>query len=223
MEYSEGAVRDNLRNREGRRVFYLGREDSLSREAENYLIREGIQILPAEEARPQRYRLENGGYLEEKPEEMTHLNGEVLVPKTHPRILFRGEMDALEAQIMLCQLKLQGARKELGELLTLCREILRCDVLDSPLPEATLCGLTSDEIRRRSHRPQDFYGQPHFMPQWTDGEEILELNRLRTQVRRTELAAVRAFGGKRGDLIQALNRMSSMVYLLMIRRKKAGR
>lgn len=41
-----------------------------------------------------------GRELHEKPEEMTHLRGNQLVPKTHPRIAFRGKLDSLMAQLM---------------------------------------------------------------------------------------------------------------------------
>lgn len=34
---------------------------------------------------------------------MTHLHGNVLVPKTHPQIAFRGMLDSLEAKIMSLQ------------------------------------------------------------------------------------------------------------------------
>ena len=90
MLYSERAARDTIRNREGKRVFYLGKGDQLSSEARDFLNRERIEILPATAARPERYRLLGGGFTEEKPEHMTHLHGDVLVPKTHPRIAFRG-------------------------------------------------------------------------------------------------------------------------------------
>ena len=103
MLYTEESVRANIRNREGQRVFFLGSGDRLTAAARDYLTRERIPILSGETAKPDRYRLLNGGYLEEKPEQMTHLNGEVLVPKTHPRIEFRGKMDTLEAELLLCQ------------------------------------------------------------------------------------------------------------------------
>ena len=67
MLYSEEAVRANIRNRDGKRVFYLGKGDQLTSSARDFLSRERIEILPAEQARPQRYRLLNGGYAEEKP------------------------------------------------------------------------------------------------------------------------------------------------------------
>lgn len=228
MLWDEQAVRANIRNRDGKRVYYLGKGDQLTSTARDFLRRERIEILPGSQARPERYRLLSGGYAEEKPEHMTHLNGEVLVPKTHPRIRFRGKMDTLEAELILCQ-RIPGAPEgALGEILTLARKILRCDVLEEPLQQDTLCGLTQDEQRKRSHMPQDYYGQPHFMPQASDGPVIAGLNRARCFAREAELAAVEAFSDREGNLIRedipkALNRMSSMLYLLMIQEKAKSR
>ena len=224
MLWDEQAVRANIRNRDGKRVYYLGRGDQLTSTARDFLRRERIEILPGSQARPERYRLLSGGYAEEKPEHMTHLNGEVLVPKTHPRIRFRGKMDTLEAELILCQLVPGAPEGALGEILDLSRKILRCDVLEEPLRQDTLCGLTQDEQRERSHMPQDYYGQPHFMPQASDGSVIAGLNRARCFAREAELAAVEAFSDREGNLLRedipkALNRMSSMLYLLMIQEK----
>lgn len=224
MLWDEQAVRANIRNRDGKRVYYLGKGDQLTSTARDFLRRERIEILPGSQARPERYRLLSGGYAEEKPEHMTHLNGEVLVPKTHPRIRFRGKMDTLEAELILCQLVPGAPEGVLGEILDLSRKILRCDVLEEPLRQDTLCGLTQDEQRGRSHMPQDYYGQPHFMPQVSDGSVIAGLNRARCFAREAELTAVEAFSDRDGNLIRedipkALNRMSSMLYLLMIQEK----
>lgn len=224
MLWDEQAVRANIRNRDGKRVYYLGKGDQLTSTARDFLRRERIEILPGSQARPERYRLLSGGYAEEKPEHMTHLNGEVLVPKTHPRIRFRGKMDTLEAELILCQLVPGAPEGALGEILDLSRKILRCDVLEEPLRQDTLCGLTQEEQRGRSHMPQDYYGQPHFMPQASDGSVIAGLNRARCFAREAELAAVEAFSNRDGNLIRedipkALNRMSSMLYLLMIQEK----
>lgn len=219
MIFSVEAARDNIRNRDGARVFYLGSDDQLTWEARDYLRKEGIRVLPAEMARPERYRLESGGYLEEKPEHMTHLNGEVLVEKTHPRIGFRGAVDALEAELLLGILQMPALEKELQEVLSLARNILRCEVLDTPLQEEALFGLDEKALRSHSHFPQKFYGQPHFMPSAQDGEALLRLNRLRAMVRNTERALVAALP-ERTDLIRGMNRMSSGIYILMIRMKK---
>ncbi len=224
MLYNEEAARANIRNREGKRVFYLGKGDSLTSGARDYLSRERIEILPASQARPERYRLENGAWLEEKPEHMTHLNAEILVPKTHPRIVFRGKMDTLEAELILTQLADPGLVTPVGEILALARRIIRCDVLQEPLKEETLCGLTEQEQRKRSHFPQDYYGQPHFMSSAEDGAIIARINRARCAAREAELAAVAAFTDQTGcltrtDIPKALNRMSSMLYILMIQQK----
>ncbi len=210
MLWQERAVRENLRNRGGKRVFYLPKGDQLTSTAKDFLARERIELLPV----PGK---------QEKPEHMTHLNGDVLVPKTHPRIFFRGRLDTLESELILCQLAIPHLAKSLGEFLKLTREIIRCDVLEQPLAEWELLGMTEADLRRRSHIPQEYYGIPHFMPSAEDGEVIARLNHLRTQVRETELCAANAFPEGRGDIIQALNRMSSAVYLLMIQENAKGR
>ena len=53
---------------------------------------------------------------------------------------------------------------------------------------------------------------------------IARLNRLRALTRETELAAVAAFQDREGrptrtDILRALNRMSSLIYILMIEQK----
>ena len=221
MLYTEEAVRANLRNREGKRVFYLGKGDQLTSAARDWLSRERIPILPAEQARPERYQLQSGGFLEEKPEHMTHLRGNILVSKTHPVIRFRGKMDTLQAELILGQQGLPREKNRLGEILALSRTLIRCDVMQEPVPMEKLCGLTEQELHRRSHFPQDYYGKPHFMPEAADGATVARLNLLRCRVREAELAAAEAFEDSEGnclrpDILQALNRMSSMLYLMMI-------
>ena len=227
MLYTEEMVRMNIRTREGKRVFYLGKGDTLTPGARDWLSRERIGIFPAEQAKPAEYLLLNGAVLREKPEQMTHLTGNLLVMKTHPRIQFRGKMDSLEAELLLCQLECPSWREQLGEILALARMLIRCDVLDEPVTQDRLCGLTEQEQRERSHRPQDYYGQTHFMPEASDGAAVLHLNRCRTAARAAELAAAAAFTDEDGnctrvDILRALNRMSSMIYILMIR-QKSGR
>lgn len=219
MLYTLQQVKDNIRNREGKRVFYLGKADQLTSEARDYLTRERIALLPGQTAKKDRYRLLGGGYIEEKPEHMTHLNGEFLVEKTHPRILFRGAVDILEAELLLGIRQLPAWQKELTEVLSLARKLIACDVLEQPLQAETLGGLDEAQLRNRSHFPQEYYGQPHFMPQPTDSESVLLLNRLRSLTRQTELRAVAAFPD-RTDLVRALNRMSSFLYILMLREKE---
>ena len=220
MLWTETAVRENLRNRDGKRVFYLADGDRLTPGARDWLTRERVEVLNAAQARPEVFRLLNGATVLEKPEEMTHLRSDVLVPKNHPRIKFRGAMDSLEAELLLCQLNHPNTAKAVGEILALARRIIRCEVLEEPLEERKLCGLTEQEQRERSHRPQDFFGIPHFMPAESDGAAVLSLNKCRCMARNAELAAVDAFldrdgSARRPDILRALNRMSSMLYVLM--------
>jgi ethanolamine utilization cobalamin adenosyltransferase len=134
-------------------------------------------------------------------------------------------VDLLEAELLWCSATLPALQAELGELLTLARRLLRCDVLDEPLPDTPLCGLTPEQLRAHSHRPQDYYGKPHFMPEVADGKAVLLLNRLRCLTRAAELKAAGAFCDENGlptrpDILKALNRMSSMLYILMIKAKE---
>lgn len=224
MLYSEEAVRANIRSRDGMRVFFLGKNDNLTSAARDYLRRERIEILPAQSARPERFPLLGGGYCDEKPEHMTHLDGTLLAPKTHPRILFRGKMDTLEANLILCRLLVPEFDRELKEILDAVRLLLRCEVLGEPVPEQTIFGLRDGELRHHSHFPQEFYHQPHFMPDSEDGREIALLNLVRCAAREAELAAAAAFTDaygqvSRADLLKGCNRLSSAIYLLMIRQK----
>ena len=82
------------------------------------------------------------------------------------------------------------------------------------------------ELREHSHHPEKYYGQSHFLPSYEDGEVMLWLNRVRTTVRQTELAACEAWPPgsphSRQDIIQGLNRLSSLLWIQMIR-LKAGK
>ena len=178
---------------------------------------------------PGKYQTLFGATLQEKPEHMTHLKGNILVFKDHPRIAFRGWIDALEAGITLAQQAAEGEgfhtlAEELEEVLGFVRRYIRFDVLDEPVGELTLCGYTPDQLRTYSHYPERYLGQPHFLVHYTDGPALLAVNQLRTLVRQTELAAYTAFrdaGGNvtRPDMILGLNRLSSLMWIMMIKLK----
>lgn len=164
-----------------------------------------------------------GEHISEKPEDMTHLYGNVLVVKSHPRIAFRGKLDSLEARILETQ---QVAREEnrpdlcgqLEEMLDFVKEILRSEVRAQVLKDIRILGLDGREIREMSHNVEANFGISHPTPSYSMGRVCVALNSLRTAVRETELQAVHATDG--GDLtggreiVEALNRLSSFVYLL---------
>ena len=53
MLYTEETVRANIRNRDGKRVFFLARGDTLTPGARDFLGQERIEILPGEQAKIQ--------------------------------------------------------------------------------------------------------------------------------------------------------------------------
>ncbi|CCF13256.1 cobalamin adenosyltransferase family protein [Brevibacillus laterosporus GI-9] len=174
-----------------------------------------------------RYETIYGGYLESKPEHMTHLYGNLLVYKDHPRIIFRGKLDSLEANILEAQITgvragLPKLAVDLEEVLLFVRNIVRCEVLGERLTNIQLLDMTSDEIREQSHHPKKYFGLDHFKPSYEMGEMVIVLNSLRTFTRETELLAYQAFKQEHGsvereDIIQALNRLSSLFWILMFR------
>ena len=218
------------------------RDQVLTPGARDYLRSHQVEVVypqgkaregEAAQSRPSpRYETLFGGVLTEKPEHMTHLRGNTLVFKDHPRIAFRGQIDALEGELLLAQQAAEGEglhtlTEELEEVLGFVRRFIRFDVLEEPVGEIRLCGYGPAELREYSHYPEQHFGQGHFLPHYTDGPALLALNQVRTAVRRTELAAYAAFRGPEGavtrpDILQGLNRLSSLLWIMMIKRK-AGR
>lgn len=168
---------------------------------------------------------ETGAYYTEKPEHMTQLFDNKLVVKDHPRILFRGKLDSLQALVVLNQsLIAQEGRsallEDLNDVLRSLREIMRCDVLDEPFTQQTIIGLSHAELRERSHNPMKFYSiRQMVLPDYTMGRTYALLNQLRAAIRETEVAAAAAFhdGPRyvRGDIIEQLNRLSSALHIMM--------
>ena len=211
----------------------VGRDQKLTPGARDWLAAHKIQaVFPAGREDPAaptsaKYRTLFGATLNEKPEHMTHLKGNILVRKDHPRIAFRGMIDALEGELMLAQQashEYPALVKELGEALDLVRRLIRCDVLDEPVGELRLCGCDAGQLRESSHSPDKYLGLPHFLPAYTDGPALLAVNKVRTLVRQTELSAYAAFKDVEGnvtreDIILALNRLSSLMWIIMIKLK----
>ena len=199
------AVQKFVQTQNGRQRLYLSAEDRLTPAARDWLQTEGVEITP----KPH-----------EKPEHMTHLRAGELVPKTHPVIEFRGMLDLLQSEILLCGSYAAGKiRNDLNELLAVTRRIMRCQVLEESWTAEMICGFTPEQLREQSHRPDEYFGQGHFVPEISDDQMLLRLNRLRTIIRKTELTAQRAIP-ERKDLILVLNRLSSLVWIWIIRLKK---
>lgn len=168
--------------------------------------------------------LYDGRMVDKKPEGMTHLYENILVYKDEPRIVLRGRLDTFQARIIEAQVMFSGGFPHLvpilEELLSFTRQILGYEVLNKPLPEIRLLGLSMEELNDRSHNPQKYFGMKQMvLPSYSDGLAVAVLNRLRAEAREIELVAVSAFRkGKdidRNDIILALNRLSSAFHILM--------
>lgn len=218
----------------------VNRDQMLTPGARDYLREHRVEVVyPQGEAAgegapsaPAKYRTLFGAALNEKPEHMTHLKGNVLVFKDHPRIAFRGWIDALEAEILLTQQAAAGEGygapgRGAGGGSGLCPALYPLRRAGRAGGAIELCGYTPEQLREYSHYPEKHFGQPHFLACYTDGPALLAVNKLRTVVRQTELAAYAAFRDAdgnvtRGDMILGLNRLSSLMWIFMIK-LKAGR
>lgn len=206
MLLTEKNVIAHVREQNGRRLLILGGGDRLTPAARDILRRENISVQP------------------KKPEHMTNLDKDTLVPKNHPRIIFRGKLDSLQAEILLLQKEADAPKTALQDMLTLLRSVMRAEVLGESLPPFQIGGMDEKELHERSHMPQKYYGIGHFLPSGDDDLVLLKLNRLRALVRETELACYAAFAEKNGklsrnDILTALNRLSSACWVLCLARK----
>ena len=217
---------------DGRREVRLSAEDIITPAAKTYFQEKRVTIHTehtAETAQEDRYTTVFGAVLSEKPEHMTHLRGDLLVFKDHPRIILRGKIDSLESAIILVQVKALEAgdaalSQELEEIITFIRRLLRCEVSGEPVGEFQLLGLDAPALREQSHHPSQYFGIRHFLPGVQYGLMVAELNRLRTMTRETELAAFQAFKGQHGemdrvDIIRAFNRLSSLFWIMMFKER----
>lgn len=174
--------------------------------------------------------VDSGEIVEEKPEAYTHLKGRMLVPKNHKRIRFRGQVDKLEAIFIDTIVELQsiGLRELVSDLQIIfeyTKKIMRAEVLNEDLPFIEFKGWGEGDIREYSHYPDKYFGVKHFIPDPKYGKVMSRLNLLRTQIREVEILAVDAFYEEktkvveRQDIVMALNRMSSLLYITMCQYK----
>lgn len=220
----------------------IPRSKIITPSARTYLLEKGIDIKLEEnsvrevatvskdqdlEKTSEVYETMFGARLNEKPEHMTHLRGNLLVFKDHPRIALRGAIDSLEAEIILVQLLAEKQHlpqmiKDLEEIIKFIRQLLRCEVSGEMVGEFILQGLDAKELREHSHHPSKYYGISHFLPNYKQGEMVAHLNKLRTLTREAELIAYKAFKDEYGqvsreDIIKSFNRLSSLFWIMMFK------
>ena len=160
--------------------------------------------------------------VEKKPDTLTHLTADKMVAKSDPRLGFRAALDATIALAVWLQIELaEPWQPWLADIRSRLGNIMRADAMDEPPAAQSIVGLNEDELHRLSHQPLRYLGHDHLVPEAAHGRDAALLNLLRTRVRETETIAAqvfitRSFEVLRPDILQALNRLSSTVYVMMI-------
>ncbi len=242
---TEAILRDELRCSEPE-VYYIPEGKILSPAAREYLQQRKIDIKKesektvttekapqtvcsaiTEQSSAAKYvDEETGAFYTQKPEHMTQLYSNVLVPKNHPRIVFRGKLDSLQAIFIVtqAQMKMRASSEklinDLDNIVCILRELMRCDVLNEEFTNEKIIGLTHAELRERSHNPMKFFKVKQMvLPDYSLGLDYAQLNVLRTSIRETEVFASEAFRVNRKctrpDIIEELNRLSSALHIIM--------
>ena len=153
-------------------------------------------------------------------ETQTCLYKEQTVRKDHPRIAFRGGLDTLLAQTVCCQLAIRRAghsdvEKQLDVMAAVIRALLCAEYSGQSFDIESFDAVDWEGMHSASHHPMAHFGIPHPIMDAVLGEGVAVLNLLRTRIRDCERLAVTAFDAGREDMVHALNRMSSFVYVLM--------
>jgi ethanolamine utilization protein EutL len=183
-------------------------------------------------AAPPRYRRhDTGEALDAKPAGLTHLfDDQSLVPKAHPIIRLRGQLDLLQAHLLDAQVTarqehLPEVARDLGDLLAYSRGLLAAEVRSTPPPDLVMAGFTAEELHRVSHHTQEYLGVGFLLPDADLGPTAVKLNLVRAVCREVELAAVAAMAqdshvpaAHREQLLHGLNRLSNAIYVLTCKR-----
>ena len=171
--------------------------------------------------------------VEHKPDTLTHIDAHHLVSKNDPRLLFRGKLDSVIAQAVLTQIQLTQTPSDalapimpqlsryMADVRSALGNVLKAEATGETMSAVALGNLSAAAIHKMSHHPLKYLGHDHLVPDEKQGMQVALLNLLRAQIREAELYAAqiyitRDFRVKRPDIMQALNRLSSAVYVLML-------
>ncbi|MGL4307690.1 ethanolamine utilization protein [Cetobacterium sp. SF1] len=190
-----------------------------------------VQTPEKEEKLLWKYKGENGEVYLEKPEHMTQIYGNVLVNKNSKRIILRGKIDSFLSRWLLLQnefsqMKNNKLNFDMETITILLKKIVIGEVLNEPLEDVTILGESLDKIKEISHNPKKYFGREHlFDISSANPFLVLKLNEMRALSRELELYAIDAFyrdNGKieRTDLVEIFNRLSSGIYVMMLKGEK---
>ena len=163
----------------------------------------------------------------QKPEALTHLDADSLVPKSDPRIALRAALDSTMAVAVWAQTVFDPDNRRstlahyLADIRSCLGNVLRATVTGEPVPAIAMGEIDEERLHELSHHPLAVLGHDHIVPALEHGATVAQLNLLRTRVRECELQAAQCYADvdrhtTRPDVLQALNRLSSAVYVLMI-------
>ena len=166
-----------------------------------------------------------GAIYDKKPEYMTQLFGNELVVKNHKRILLRGKFDILQAETVRYWKKYEKNKKleaDFSQTYRYIRDLFISEMTDTEFRERDVLGYDIDTLKDITHNTVKYYKTGHlFEINAAYDEAVIDLNCLRAISRECEVAAVEAFykEGKvqRPDILKALNRLSSIWYLMMLK------
>jgi ethanolamine utilization cobalamin adenosyltransferase len=162
-----------------------------------------------------------------KPDTLTSLDGKALVAKNDPRLKLRGKLDTAIAHAVWIQAEFapKGGKTPLAHWLADVRSalgsVLKAEVSGEAMPPVAMGEFDEAAIHAISHHPLKYLGHDHLVPEVAHGVQVARLNLLRAQIREAELSAAEVFIDRdfkvvRPDIMQALNRLSSAVYVLML-------
>lgn len=231
MLITENDVRKTYDENDGLKEYFVPQDALITPAAREFLLDRKVKVIHEKkgskgtaEATRGFYDL-NGRKYARKPEHLTHLKGNILVPKDHPRIVLRGRLDSLQSKIIETQILAEKHGKEklseeLQKMLLFVRGLVRAEVMDEKVKDQEIAGMSFDEIHDRSHDPMKYYGYPHLMIDRDMGEIAVALNTLRSETREVEIAAFKAFSLNNGnvsrsDIITSLNRLNSCFYIMI--------
>ena len=153
---------------------------------------------------------------------MTHLDAGSVVPKSHPRVEFRGKLDSLLATAILVRTQFD-ARNCIAPYLKECLDdvttwimcILTSDVSGEACIIKGMGGMDMDTVHTVSRDPDTYLGITPFVPDGSLGGNAALVNWLRALAREAEVAGAKCALG-REDVASALNRLSSALYVLLL-------
>ena len=157
----------------------------------------------------------------EDSQEFTWLDDARQVPKNHPAVLMRGKLDTLLAHMILVQTQFDPKDRRplylkqcLNDLHAWAMLVLKGEITGEAVCPKGMGGMDVEALHAVSREPKKYLGLEHFVADASLGGNVALLNWLRASVREAEVTAVSCSGNL--DVVCALNRLSSAVYVLML-------